>query len=66
MLNDKFTKKQDSIKNNSFKDSFDSSYANEIQEHLSKVNMDPWYYIYSNYVNPPSKSKKEKDFQKNE
>ncbi len=35
--------------------------ANEgkiIQEHLENINMDPWYYIYQVYVNPPDKSKK--------
>jgi len=29
-----------------------------IQEHLENINMDPWYYIYQVYVNPPDKSKK--------
>ncbi len=29
-----------------------------IQEHLENVNMDPWYYIYQVYVNPPDRSKK--------
>jgi hypothetical protein len=24
-----------------------------IQEHLDTINMDPWYYIYQLYVNPP-------------
>ena len=24
-----------------------------IQEHLENINMDPWYYIYQVYVNPP-------------
>lgn len=27
-----------------------------IQEHLENINMDPWYYIYQVYVNPPQKS----------
>ena len=22
----------------------------EIEEHLSSMNMDPWYYIYENYI----------------
>ncbi len=29
-----------------------------IQEHLENINMDPWYYIYQVYVNPPDKNKK--------
>ena len=29
-----------------------------IQEHLENINMDPWYYIYQVYVNPPDGSKK--------
>ncbi len=29
-----------------------------IQEHLENINMDPWYYIYQVYVNPPDKSEK--------
>jgi len=29
-----------------------------IQEHLENINMDPWYYIYQVYVNPPVGSKK--------
>ncbi len=29
-----------------------------IQEHLENINMDPWYYIYQVYVNPPDRSKK--------
>ena len=28
-----------------------------IQEHLKNINMDPWYFIYQNYVNPPEKKK---------
>jgi len=31
-----------------------------IQEHLENINMDPWYYIYQNYVNPPEESEKMK------
>jgi hypothetical protein len=27
-----------------------------IQEHLEGINMDPWYFIYQVYVNPPQKS----------
>jgi len=52
-------KKQDSADKNIVTDSFDSSYSNEIKDHLSNVNMDPWYYIYGNYVNPPSKKNKD-------
>ena len=29
-----------------------------IQEHLENINMEPWYYIYQVYVNPPDRSKK--------
>ncbi len=29
-----------------------------IQKHLENVNMDPWYYIYQVYVNPPDESEK--------
>ena len=29
-----------------------------IQEHLENINMDPWYFIYQVYVNPPSKDEK--------
>ena len=29
-----------------------------IQEHLENINMEPWYYIYQVYVNPPDKAKK--------
>lgn len=29
-----------------------------IQEHLEKVNMEPWFYIYQVYVNPPEEKKK--------
>ena len=31
-----------------------------IQEHLENINMDPWYFIYQNYVNPPEKNEKKK------
>ena len=31
-----------------------------IQEHLENINMDPWYFIYQNYVNPREKSEKNK------
>lgn len=27
----------------------------EIQEHLNQISMDPWFFIYSNYVNPRNK-----------
>jgi len=39
----------------------DEEPANEgkiIQEHLENINMEPWYYIYQVYVNPPDKAKK--------
>ena len=32
-----------------------------IQRHLENVNMDPWYYIYQNYVNPTQKNKDKKN-----
>ena len=47
--------KKDNVENNIINDSFDSSYSDEIKEHLSMVNMDPWFYIYANYVNPTIK-----------
>jgi hypothetical protein len=51
------SKKQSESEDETIDDSFDSSYSEEIKEHLDKVNMDPWYYIYTNYVNPASKKK---------
>jgi len=57
-MTDRPAKKENLPNNNNLNDSFDSSYSNEIKDHLSKVNMDPWYYIYGNYVNPPSKKNK--------
>lgn len=24
----------------------------EVYDHLSEINLDPWYIIYQNYVNP--------------
>lgn len=36
-------------------DFFDISYSNEMLAHLDKVNMDPWFYVYTNYVNPLQK-----------
>ena len=27
----------------------------EIEEHLNSVNMDPWFYIYENYIKNDSK-----------
>jgi hypothetical protein len=32
-----------------------------IQEHLENINMDPWYFIYQVYVNPPEKTEKKKE-----
>ena len=29
----------------------------EIEKNLSNVNMDPWYYIYENYIQNNSKEK---------
>lgn len=37
-----------------------SKKGKEIEEHLSGVNMDPWYYIYENYISNDSKEKPEK------
>jgi len=37
-----------------------SSEGKIIQEHLESINMDPWFYIYQVYVNPPDLSKKKK------
>jgi hypothetical protein len=31
-----------------------------ISEHLASVNMDPWYYIYENYINPKLKPNEKK------
>jgi len=49
--------KKDDIEDKIVNNSLDSSYSDEIQEHLSRVNMDAWDVIYGNYVNPPSKKK---------
>jgi len=43
-----------------------SKKGKEIEEHLAGVNMDPWYYIYENYIqNEPkeklNQAKKEQD-----
>ena len=29
----------------------------ELEEHLSNVNMDPWFYIYENYIKNEPKEK---------
>ena len=58
--------KKDIVENNIINDSFDSSYSDEIKEHLSRVNMDPWFYIYANYVNPTLKKNKDSVFNGNE
>jgi hypothetical protein len=34
-----------------------SLHSNEIKKNLDSVNMDPWYHIYENYVNPTAKKK---------
>ena len=48
-------------KSNILNDTFDLSYSEKIIKHLDNVNMDPWFYIYSNYVNPsPKKTNSEK------
>jgi hypothetical protein len=31
----------------------------EIEENLNNVNLDPWYYIYENYIKDESKEKLE-------
>ncbi|MDH3658048.1 MAG: hypothetical protein OEM77_07945 [Nitrosopumilus sp.] len=41
-----------------------SKKGKEIEEHLSIVNMDPWFYIYENYIRNDSKeesNQKEKE-----
>lgn len=58
--------KKDNVEKNIINDSFDSFYSDEIEEHLGKVNMDPWYYIYANYVNPTLKKDKDSVFHGNE
>ena len=30
-----------------------SLHSQEIRDNLSNVNMEAWYYIYENFVNPP-------------
>ena len=35
----------------------ESLHSEEIRENLEGVSMDPWYYIYENYVNPVPKKK---------
>ena len=32
-----------------------------IQKHLENINMDPWYFIYQNYVNPTHKNESKKE-----
>ncbi|MDH3313913.1 MAG: hypothetical protein OER82_05810 [Nitrosopumilus sp.] len=34
-----------------------SKKGKEIEEHLAGVNMDPWYYIYENYIQNEPKEK---------
>ncbi len=63
MRGDEFTitnkpiKRHYNVENNVIKDSFDFSYSNQIQEHLSIVNMDPWFYIYDKYIQNQSREK---------
>jgi len=45
--------KQDNTENKIANDS--SLHSEAIKENLDNVNMDPWYYIYENYVNPNPK-----------
>lgn len=52
-------KKEDDLEKDPINDLFDSSYSDEIKDHLSMINMDPWYYIYANYVNPTPKKDRE-------
>ena len=33
----------------------------DIEKHLNKVNMEPWYYIYENFIKNDSKEKLKKD-----
>ena len=37
-----------------------SKKGKDIEKHLAGVNMDPWYYIYENYIQNDSKEKLEK------
>ncbi|NIM25903.1 MAG: hypothetical protein GTN97_02060 [Nitrosopumilaceae archaeon] len=32
-----------------------------IQQHLDSISMDPWYFIYQNYVNPTHKNDSKKE-----
>jgi len=36
-----------------------SLHSKEIQENLDNINMDPWFYIYQNFVNPSPKKNKD-------
>jgi len=41
-------------------DSSDSSlHSDAIKKNLDGVNMEPWYYIYGNFINPELKKKKD-------
>ncbi len=41
------------------KTTIDSSlHSQEIKENLGEVNMEAWYYIYENFVNPDPKKNK--------
>jgi len=37
-----------------------SLHSEEIKENLADVNMDAWFYIYENYVNPDLKKNNQK------
>ena len=49
------TKTEFVTKTNKDKKSNSSLHSQEIKENLDSVNMDAWFYIYENYVNPPPK-----------
>ncbi len=40
------------------KTTIDALHSQEIKDNLDEVNMDAWYYIYQNFVNPPPKKNK--------
>ncbi len=59
-LSKKSRKKHNSTANKIIAISFDLSYSDELKEHLSNVNMEPWFYIYENYVRNKPKNDKSK------
>jgi len=36
-----------------------SLHSDAIKKNLDDVNMEPWYYIYGNFINPELKKKKD-------